>query len=188
MNSIITNEQFLKELQANKNLDFDKEFDFEIHNKVIFWGVKALGRRSDSIQSEEFLYNTMHLYQFTINMLNKITPRQLMNIFPITKIYDGNKYESKDYFYSMDKCNKHGLDVPIGNAFEFLWDYMNVDTGLFLVKYLSTLSDVRRLETGQGILETYAAENGIKTYRRKQINGKSILVENLTFNSKGELT
>src|SRR5699024_8906109 len=116
------------------------------------------------------LHDTMHLYQFVINMLNKITPRHLMNVFPITKVYDGNKYEFKDYFYTMEKCNKHGLNKPIGNAFEFLWDYMNFDTGLFLVKYLSTLSDVRKIETGQSILETYAAESGIKTYKQKQIN------------------
>lgn len=187
MNTSISNEQFLKELQLNKYFDLDKDFDFDIHKRVIYWGVKSLGEIDEISKEKETLYNNMYLHQFVIDLLNKITPRQLMNIFPISKEYDGHKYELKDYFYTMGKCKEHGLDKPIGNAFEFLWDYMNVYTGIFLVRYLSTLSDVRKLETGQGVMETYAAESGIKTYTKKQIDGKNVFVENLTINSKGEV-
>ena len=110
-----------------------------------------------------------------------------MNIFPITKDYDGHKYAMKDYFYAMDKCKEHGLDKPIGNSFEFLWDYHNVCIGGFVVNYMSTLSDATRELTGQSLMQTYLAEVGVKSYSEIDVNGKTVLVENLTFNSKGEL-
>jgi len=187
MSPTIVNEQFLRELQINRYFDLETEFDVELHGKLIFWGVKALGRNHELITDQESLDNQMYLYQFVLGLLNKITPNQLMNIFPIKKVYDGEKYEFKDYFSTIEHCRNRGLDKPIGNAFDFLWDYMNTDTGLFVVRYLSVLSDFQKIKTGQGILETYAAENGIKTYKEQQINGKSVFVENLAFNSKGEL-
>lgn len=187
MNPIISNRQFLKELKNNQYFDFKSEFDLEIHSRLIYWGVKSLSDRGDNDQGKDSLHDSLNLYQFVMDMLSKITPRELMNIHPVTKVYDGEKYGVKDYFYTMKKCKEHGMDKPIGNAFEFLWDYMNTDTGLFLVRYLSILSDIRKIETGQGVLETYAAEVGLKTYKEKQINGEIVFVENLTFNSKGEL-
>lgn len=187
MNPIITNEQFLKELEMNQYFDFDEEFDFEIHNRLIFWGVKSLGRNHEFDGDLDFLQDTMYLYQFIMDLLERITPNQLMNMFPIEKVYDGEKYELKDYFSTIEHCKAHGLNKPIGNAFEFLWDYMNTDTGLFLVRYMSFLSDINKLKTGQGILETYAAEMGIKTYKKREVNGRTVMIEKLSFNSKGEL-
>src|SRR5699024_595090 len=185
MNSYIALEQFARELRNNEYIE--DEFDFEKHKRVIFWGVKTLGFDSDTLYESSNANEKLTLYQFLSELIDRITPRQLMTVFPIEKEYDGRKYEMKDYFYSIEKCKEHGLDVPIGNSFDFLWDYHNRDTGGFIVKYMSTLSDVTKYATGQGLMETYLAEIGVTTYTEKIIDGKSVLVENLTFNSKGKL-
>ena len=183
MNSLIALDQFTKLLEKH----LEDEFEFDKHKKIIFWGVKSLGHGNQKFLKKENAEERLSLYRFVSDLIDRITPRQLINIFPIAKDYDGNKYEMKDYFYTMDKCKKHGLDNPIENSFEFLWDYHNEYTGGFVVKYLSTLSDMNRAMTGQGLMETYLAEAEIPTYTEKVINGKRVLVENLTFNSKGKL-
>jgi len=180
-------DQFSKQLNRNKHIDIDKGFDFEAHKQTILWGVRSLGYGSKELYESTSIEDKLALYQFVSDLIDRITPRQLMSIFPITKEYDGHKYEMKDYFYAMNKCKEHGLDNPISNSFEFLWDYYNRETGGFVVNYLSTLSDVTKEKAGQGLMETYLAEIGSTTYTEKVINGKRVLVENLVFNSKGKL-
>lgn len=183
MNSLIALEQFTRLLENN----LENEFNFEKHKKIIFWGVKALGHGSKDFLKHDAEEEKLLLYQFVSGLIEKITPRQLMTIFPITKEYDGQKYETKDYFYTIKMCEKHGFDKKIGNSFEFLWDYYNRDIGGFVVNYLSTLSEAYKNKTGKGLAEAYFAEAGITTYSEKVIDGKKVLVENLQFNSKGEL-
>ena len=187
MNPSIALDQFSKQLSRNKYNDVDKEFDFEAHKQTILWAVRSLGYGSKELYKSTATEDKLALYQFVSGLIDKITPNQLMEIFPITKEYDGHKYEVKDYFYAMDKCKEHGLDKPIGNSFEFLWDYYNKEIGGFVVYFLSTLSDVTKDKIGQGLMETYLAEIGSTTYAERVINGKRVLVENLVFNSKGKL-
>jgi len=49
------------------------------------------------------------------------------------------------------------------------------------------LSEASRKNGEMGILEKFAAENGIKTYVEKEINGEQYMVENLTFNSENKI-
>lgn len=185
MNRLIALEQFSGELIRSECIG--GEFDFESHKRIIFWGVRSLGHGSEETYGASDAEERLFIYQFLTDLMDQITPRQLMSIFPINKEYDGDKYEMKDYFYTIKKCKNHGLDKPLENSFNFLWDYYNRDTGAFIVNYLSTLSDVSRKMGGQGLMETYLAEIGQSTYSEKTIKGKKVLVENLTFNSKGKL-
>jgi len=183
MNSLIALDQFTKLLEKH----LEDEFDFDKHKKIIFWGVKSLGHGNREFLKKENAEERLSLYHFVSDLIDRITPRQLINIFPIAKEYDGDKYQMKDYFYAMNKCKEHGLDKPIGNSFEFLWDYYNRDVGGFVVNYLSTLSDINKERSGQGLMESFLAESGVTTYTEKTINGRKVMVENLTFNSKGKL-
>lgn len=59
-------------------------------------------------------------------LMATITPADLMTIFPITKNYDGERYQMKDYFSAMEAVNAHGLHEPFktaDNARELLWEY-----------------------------------------------------------------
>ena len=94
----------------------------------------------------------MERYAYLDNIVQTIgmlTPRQLVEVFPIHKTYDGDKYQMKDYFYTMEEINKIGLDNPIGDkSFELLWDYENNDLRNFLVETVSTMNLVNMYRGG----------------------------------------
>src|SRR5699024_12254405 len=119
MNSLIALDQFTKLLEKH----LEDEFEFDKHKKIIFWGVKSLGHGNQEFLKKENAGERLSLYRFVSDLIDRITTRQLINIFPITKDYDGYKYEMKDYFCAMDTCKEHGLDKPIGNSYAFLCDY-----------------------------------------------------------------
>lgn len=160
-----------------------KSFSCYDFSKIVFSGIKSLKVRVEKGSLEDELY----LYESIIMFIGTMTPRQFMNVFPIDKDYDGSKYDCKDYFYTMKKCTEYGLDKPITDAFDFLWDYWNRETSHFVINYMSVMSDIRKKKTGRSILEEFATERGIKTYAEKQINGETYFVENIATNSKGEI-
>lgn len=178
--------QYLNELM-NNFIFAESDFDFETHKKLIYWGVKTLSRERAKPQTIEEAYSCFNARSVLMEWLGLLTPRQLMTLFPIDKDYDGAKYETKDYFYTMDVCVKHGLDTKIGDAFDFLWDYQNWDISIFVVEFMSDISNVRKFEGHPGLMEEFAARNGMKTYLIREINGNTVLVENLVITKEGEV-
>lgn len=61
-----------------------------------------------------------------------LTPRQFMQIFPVTKRYDGEKKQKKDYFFTKETMQSYGMDVPIGEkVVAFLYCYCNKEVESF---------------------------------------------------------
>lgn len=89
-----------------------------------------------------------------------ITPREFLTMFPIKKEFDGQKYECKDYFYTKEYLSTIDLDEPISEPFEFLWDYWNSDTARFLMNVMGAMSDVRKEQTGKGIMQEFLEKEG----------------------------
>ena len=55
-----------------------------------------------------------------------MTPRELMQVFPIEKSYDGKKSGMKDYFSTMEALKDFDIDSPISeNIDDLLWYYWN---------------------------------------------------------------
>lgn len=122
-----------------------KKVTLEDYVPAIFLGVKsyATSQKDDESKHLKSLMSKHKSMKTLTNAMMLLTPRQFMNIFPITKTYDGAKYEIKDYFYVMDMINKKGIDTPIGDRIiDFLWDYLNRDTNMFLVKLTGLTSDI----------------------------------------------
>lgn len=112
-------------------------------------------------QLEEFL-NVTEVVKVAISLL---TPNELITVFPVDKSYDGNKYEIKDYFFTINELSKIGMNNMImAKVEELLWDYENTDVRMFLVNSLCATSDLYKTETGEGIMEKWAKENNIPTY------------------------
>lgn len=104
-------------------------------------------------------------YQRAIDELRDATPAILLTVFPPEKDYDGERFECKDYFSTMEAVNDFGLDTRFGDkAMAFLWDYMNPTTRHFVVGFMSAISDACR-ELGEPTpLESFFEENGLHTY------------------------
>jgi len=111
--------------------------------KYVYLGVKHLGSRTrdrrigDVGKSHEDAVSV-------IQASGRLTPMELMQIFPVTKTYNGDRYDSKDYYFSMKAIQEHGLDKPIGNhesVVNLLWDYMNINILHFMVQWMDTISE-----------------------------------------------
>ncbi len=135
--------------------------DKMLTSRVIFYGVNFYNRSPyDKLNHDEIgdrLYD-IHVIE---DMIGQLTPAELMQIFPVDKRYDGDKYQSKDYFYTMDELKKHGLNKPIGDKVnEILWDFTNEHICGFVVGKLEALSALRRLEGGKSLIEEFAEAQG----------------------------
>ena len=47
-------------------------------------------------------------------VIGRIKLKNLIKVFPVTKDFDGAKYECKDYFYTMNILREKGLDNAVG--------------------------------------------------------------------------
>lgn len=152
---------------------FNEELNvYDVENKnnlkrLSYYGVKAINEMLK--KQEEFEYERLlALFEFLEIVkiaMSLLTPNQLITVFPVDKEYDGDKYKVKDYFYTMEKLKNIGMDNMImGQIEHLLWDYENKDIRRFLVNDLSILSDINKIETGEGIAERWARENNINTY------------------------
>lgn len=108
---------------------------------------------------------------FTI--LGCLTLRNFVTTFPIEKYYKGDKWQEKDYFYTMDVLKKKDLDKPIGRdeLSELLWDYYNEDLRHAYVEYTNAMSAMYKAQTGKGIMEKFLEDRGVPVYTMDKETG-----------------
>ncbi len=153
-----------------------KKFVFLVVNNVSLHRIFSKNKNHE----EETVFKEFYLMSEFMDAIGCLTPNELMQIFPINKKYDGAKYQSKDYFYTIEAIKKHGPDKVIGkgNAFNFLWDYCNNQLNLFVVEYMSAMSNLYKLQSGKGIMEEFFEKNGVDTYTYDDVDG--YLINNRT--------
>lgn len=78
------------------------------------------------------------------------------------------------------------MDKPISSeVFGLLWDYVNPDIENFMVEKLNVISDLRRAEGEPGLMEEFAARNGITPLRIiKDQQGRMYLIDDKTGSRK----
>ena len=116
-------------------------------------------------------------------MCGHLKLKNFVTTFPISKEYDGAKWECKDYFYTMEVLSGMDWDKPIGREelSELLWDYQNDDLRHAYIEYTCAMSAIFRSQTGKGIAEKWCEDNGIGTY---SINKETGIMKN---NQTGEI-
>lgn len=172
--------------QKHKSLD---ECSQDELMKVALCGVKYIkyvadiereNQRLDSSYNTPFAVkeNGFNLIDALFGIIGRIKLKNLIKIFPIDKTYDGDKYECKDYFFTMDVLKEKGLDNAVGRdgVFDLMWNYENRDLREFTVFYMSCMSAMYKQQTGVGIAEKFCEDNGIGTYTMDRDNG--LLIDN----------
>ncbi|WP_216664702.1 hypothetical protein [Bacillus sp. WMMC1349] len=175
---------FLNELyEGLAQCESQGSIERETLKRVVFSGLKMINSE-DMPETYEDVLTRFHIIGSINTMIGWLTPRELMQMFPVEKHYDGDKYEMKDYFYTMRVIEEKGLDNCIGTereVFDFISDYQNSDITSFMIESLSTVSALRRAEGQKGLLEEFAEEKGIDTYTMgTDHRGKQVLVNNTT--------
>ena len=117
---------------------------------------------SRTLPAMEDLEHVLCFTQFIDSLIARITPKDLTQIFPITKEYDGKRWETKDYFFTMDALEKHGMDTLIGESVsEILFDYENWHIRHYEVSKMMILSDLRRYDGHPGLMEEFMGKLGV---------------------------
>jgi len=121
---------------------------------------------TDYKQSLEESQATFNLIDAIFTVMCYVKLKNLVITFPIIKDFDGHKWESKDYFYTMEVLSKMDWNKPIGRGAisELLWDYENDDLRHAYVEFTTAMSAIYRSKTGKGIAEQFCEDMGVPTY------------------------
>ncbi|QWU15708.1 hypothetical protein SAMN04487895_12756 [Paenibacillus sophorae] len=133
-------------------------------DQSILYGVRLANRERDGASTLEGIRHRLTLFEGVMACMTLITPRRLVQVFPIAKFYDGERWQIKDYFTTVKMIEEHGWDKPISDPHHFIWDYGNWEMGEFLVRYMSLMSDMRRAQGQPGIMEEWLADKGVPMY------------------------
>lgn len=116
---------------------------------VVYWAIKCVPHL-DSSEDKEVLIQLVNME------LKKMTYRDLVNMFPIEKWYDGDKEGWKDYFYTMKYIKEQGgLDSYIENPFEAVLEYQNIYVELFAVQWMHYVDACMKEQTGIDLVEAF---------------------------------
>lgn len=92
---------------------FKFNYNYDFMSKVITTNFITLFDDNENNKDIKNLIFNYKLVQFILRLLEGLTPRQELGIFPIEKSFDGHKYGAKDYYSSMEVVNNLGIDMPL---------------------------------------------------------------------------
>jgi len=171
-NGIITNANFK---------DILKKFMFYCVKYISLSRYKEeykIGKMKTTLNESEII-SELTFIDNTIKIMSLFTPTELLQMFPVIKTYDGEKWGEKDYFFTMDLIKQYDPNVPIGsmgikNMLDLLWNYMNDDLSQFLIAKFSITNYILKLNGEMGIIEQFMDENGLPSYILS-VDGKSLI-------------
>lgn len=95
-------------------------------------------------------------------LLGKLTPREIMTYYPITKDFTAERYEIKGYRHTIEYLETLEMDKPLGataeeagRVMDFLWEYQNpyIKTlGIMSIKTLDKFQEIRGAQTLQDMI------------------------------------
>ena len=120
--------------------------------RYIFLAVKAYGKENHAEFNHAKAYkscleieNRYQELKQVMDTIGRLPPMELLRMYPVTKEYDGEKWGTKDYFYTMDRLSRLPANKPIGDAQDvacLLWDYQNWDLSFLLLQWENVLGDL----------------------------------------------
>lgn len=116
--------------------------------------------------------NMFTFFSTVVFFISKLTPTNFVKTFPVTKFYNGEKHEVKDYNYTITKLAEFEENEPIGQDrfIDLLWDYTNIEVEIFLIEYLSTMSRLYRFTKGTDPLSEFFINLGTESDKANDCN------------------
>ena len=88
----------LKSIETKINLGESTDLKTE-YKKLITYGIKSINTWEEPPKMNiDYPRRGLDLYRFIVSIIGKLTPKEFMQLFPIEKTYNGEKYGFKDYF------------------------------------------------------------------------------------------
>ncbi|RJW38684.1 hypothetical protein DXC92_19010 [Clostridiales bacterium TF09-2AC] len=120
--------------------------------RYIFLAVKSYGKENMAEVNHAKAYkscleieNRYQELKQAMDTIGRLTPMGLLRLYPVDKEYDGKKWGTKDYFYTMERLRRLPADKPIGDAQDvacLLWDYQNWDLRWLLLQWQNVIGDL----------------------------------------------
>jgi hypothetical protein len=170
MKIIIKNDnyrQMKREFLAKKYKEiFNKAFYKRDIKKTIFYGIKYITNFNYNKASFEEVYEASDIVSFLRDYVGYCNFYVMMNLFPIKKDFDGEKFECKDYFSTMDYLQDKDLSKMIFeyDIDDFFFNYYNSDILMFNVNSFMIFDRIAKLNGDETIMEKFAREFKIDTY------------------------
>ena len=176
----------IKEIKEKKLKIYKRNYIFNLydfHNnssqlKAIYFGIKYI---SKTHPKKLKTYEDVLHYYCDINdiktLISNITYREFINLFPIIKEYNGERFQCKDYFTVKEYLNTLNLNDKIGlnNIDELFWNYYNNDIMFFVVNEISCLDTIAIMNNQDTLLDRFLKEvdpeGNIHTYTYHEKEG-----------------
>lgn len=144
--------------------------------KVVYNGIMFLNYDEDAvfnaIDAHMELHPEIDRLEFVFNLHDDIrkyigilTPRQMTQIFPLTKSYEKPNSGWKDYLSSSRSMAKRGWDKPIGDVravFDFEWDYWNWEVTNFTISAISIVDHYRKRQGKESVMVEFMKSQGVE--------------------------
>ena len=100
-----------------------------------------------------------------INILFASQPLSvIMNLYPIDKYYDGQKFQCKDYFTTMDYLKGMDASKPVSDVEGFLWSYYNSELMRYGIKQVLVLDELLKRSGRKTLAEAFSEAFDVPTY------------------------
>ena len=181
---LIYNRIIFKKLTEAMTLGY---VDPEVRKQLIYYSVKAIPLKynehcntSGRITDKKALDDLYATIEYTDHLIGQITPRELIQIYPIEKSYDGKKYGTVDYFSTMEQLEEFGMNELITDdkVMDVLFNYDNTHIRNYGCAKFSVISDLRRCEGHPGLVEEFFGPLGVGSYKMMtDENGKQFIYD-----------
>lgn len=148
----------------------------DIRKRIALYGVRYIAIMPQS-ESRHEAESDLQFISILKRIIAEMTLDDFMNVFPIKKEYDGEKWGVKDYFSTIEEIQ--GMDplATIGkNIDHLLAEYWNDDIYRLFVAMVQVVNDIDRHNNRPTFTDLWAADMGIDTTNVQQHNGKKFLI------------
>jgi hypothetical protein len=127
------------------------------------------------------MFRTVSVFK---EILSLLTPKELIQTFPITKTFDGDKYQCKDYFFTMDSLKGLDMNIPFKeqgvDMLKVLCDYQNKWIDRIVIHSLLLVDKIRIANGEDDMFTAFCKSQGKEPPRYitvyKDANGKSYAI------------
>ena len=158
--------------------------------KAVYNGVRLMNIHYHTLSNEEFVpvdgwKMCLQTYKSVEVLISLMTPTEIMRTFPITKTYDGERWECADYFSTLKKFDgmdlSRSLMIQFKEPFDVLYGYQNPHISHLIVGMMCTVDKLRRAEGKDDMFTAFCKEQGLTPPERYTMHtdakGKKYMVD-----------
>lgn len=146
--------------------NFLKHFLIGDNKRAAYYGIMYFYKYDhNKLKTNEEIKDAISMNILTNEAIKELTFRDIMEIFPILKDYDGEKYDFKDYFSTIEYLKAVNIDEKIGDdLYDFFWEYASNPIMGYGAKSFILFGKLDEIEGREHMVKKFLRESGVTTY------------------------